>query len=136
VADQRTTELAGDDRWDEVAEALSLNHYRELLQQVSLAELQRATAAIHTAWILQSFILLVGMWMIAEPDKEKVPARLRRINADTLRGLQDDPMWRAWGRHMSLPRRAVLVKVLVLSGLGVLMVPGLLDAVEGYRDRL
>jgi hypothetical protein len=48
--------------------------------------------------------------------------------------LQADPMWRIWGRHLSLPRRAVLVKVLVL--LGVLMVPGLLDAVEGYRDRL
>jgi hypothetical protein len=136
VASQHATELAGDDRWDEVAEALSLNRYRELLQQVSLAELQRATAAIYTAWILQSFVLLVGVWMIAEPDKEKVPARLRRINAHTLRSLQADPMWRIWGRHLSLPRRAVLVKVLVLSGLGVLMAPGLLDAVEGYRDRL
>jgi hypothetical protein len=50
--------------------------------------------------------------------------------------VQDDPMWRTWGRHLSLPRPAVLVKVLVLSGLGVLMVPGLLDAVEGYRDQL
>jgi hypothetical protein len=104
--------------------------------QVSLAELQSATAATYTAWILQSFVLLAGMWMIAEPDKEKVPARLRRINAHTLRSLQNDPIWRTWGRHLSLPWRAVLVKVLDLSGLGVLMVPGLLDAVEGYRDRL
>jgi hypothetical protein len=137
LANQRKAELAGAGDWEQAAAAMSLARLREVLDTVSLGELQHAAAATSTAWAFQIMIVWVGVWRLAERDDDQAPEPLRRITADTLRRMQDDPMWSLWGRHLSpLPRGSGRVRTLAVVTLGLCMLPDLLVGVEGYRDRL
>jgi hypothetical protein len=135
LADHQAAELAGTDTCNEVMPARMLHRLRALVQTASLDELQRAVAAVWMAWTYQSLVLLVSMARIAGMDETKMPA-WPQITANTVRKLQEDPVWMLWGRYQLFPNRGRLRATLVVAGLGLLLVPGMLAAVEGYRDRL
>jgi len=136
LAGHREAQLAGTDASDQAAAAMSLARLREVLESASLTDLQRAVAAVYMAQAFQTLALLVGMARVGGRDDTQMPA-WPQITPDTLRSLQDDPMWWTWGRHLGLsPNQAELPMVLAVTGLGLLVVPGMLAAVEGYRDRL
>jgi hypothetical protein len=131
------SQLAGINTFDRAAAAMTITRLREVLQTASLTDLQRALAALYKAWMFQALVLLIGMARVGGLDQTRMPA-WPHITPDTLRALQDDPVWWGWGRHLvgSALSRAGRPMVLVVAGLGLLMVPGMLAAVEGYRDRL
>jgi hypothetical protein len=136
LVDHYAAQLAGTDTCDEVIAAASLARFRAVARTASLAELQRAVAAVWMAWTHQGLVLLIGMARLAGVDETRMPA-WPQITAGTLRRLQDDPVWWIWGRHQGLfPHRAGPPTALVVAGLGLLVVPGMLAAVEDYRDRL
>jgi hypothetical protein len=137
LADHRAAQLAGTDTCDQATAAITVTRFREVLQTASLIDLQRAVAAVLLTGVFQNIVVLVGLVRAYGVDQTRLPA-WPHITSDTLRGLQDDPVWWRWGRyHLGLassqPRFPM---VLVVAGLGLLMAPGLLAAVEGYRDRL
>jgi hypothetical protein len=124
-------QLAGTDACDQAVAAMSLVRLREALQAASITDLQRAVAAVYMTRVFQTLVLLVEMARIAGLDETRMPA-WPHITADTLRGLQDDRMWWAWGRHVGLSlNQARLPMVLVVVALGLLVVPGMLVALEG-----
>jgi hypothetical protein len=132
----REAQLAGTDACDQAVAAMSITRLREALQAASITDLQRAVAAVYMIRVLQTLVLLIGMARVGGLDETRMPA-WPHITADTLSGLQDDPMWWAWGRHVGLSlNQAGLPMVLVVVALGLLVVPGMLVTVEGYRDRL
>jgi hypothetical protein len=136
LADHQAAQLAGTDTCDQAAAEMSITRLHEILKTASLADLQRAVAAVYLTRVFQTLVLLIGMARVGGMDQTQIPA-WPQIAPDTLRGLQDDPMWWAWGRHMGLSlNQARLPMVLVVNGLWLLMEPGMLAAVEGYRDRL
>ena len=134
----REAELAGEAAADEITHALSLRRYREVLEQVPF-ELLRAAAMLHVqVLIYQSVITMSGMWSIAAEqngDPETVPHGFREIDRAALEQMVDDPVFASWGANqdpfMRNPRDTV-----VLASLGLVQLPELLSAVEGYRDRL
>jgi hypothetical protein len=137
LADHYAAQLAGSDTCDQAIAAASITRLREVLQAASLTDLQRAVAAVYLTRVFQTIVLLIGMARLGGLDQTRMPA-WPQITPNTLRDLQDDPMWWGWGRHhIGLPlNRSGLPMVLVVDALGLLMVPCLLPAVEGYRDRL
>lgn len=136
LADHHAAQLAGTDTWNEVMTAHVLDRLRAMAQTASLEELQRALAAVWMAWLHQGLVFVIGMARIGGMDETKMPA-WPQITAGTLRELQDDPVWRLWGRYQGLfPHRGGPPTALVVAALSLLAVPGMLGAVEGYRDRL
>jgi hypothetical protein len=136
LGEHRQAQLAGTDGCDQAVAAMSVTRLRVALRTASITDLQRAAAAVYTTQAFQTLVLLIGMARIAGLDETRMPA-WPHITPDTLHGLQDDPMWWAWGRHVGLSlNQAGLPMGLVVLALGLLVVPGMLAAVEGYRDRL
>lgn len=136
LADHQAAELAGIDTCNEVMPARLLDRLRAIVQTASLDELQRAVAAVWMAWTYQGLVIFVGMARIGGMDETKMSA-WPQITADTVRKLQDDPVWMLWGQYQGLfPYRGGSPAGLVVAGLSLLVVPGMLAAVEGYRDRL
>jgi hypothetical protein len=137
LADHYAAQLAGTDTCDQAIAAVSITRLRQILQTASLTDLQRAVAAVYLTRVFQTIVLLIGMARVGGLDQTRMPA-WPQITPDALRDLQDDPMWWGWGRHhvgLSLNQSSVPM-VLVVDALHLLMVPGMLAAVEGYRDRL
>jgi hypothetical protein len=137
LADHHAAQLAGTDTCDQAIAAVSITRLRGVLQAARLTDLQRAAAAAYLARVLQTMVLLIWMARVGGLDQTRMPA-WPQITPDTLRDLQDDPVWWGWGRHhVGLPlHRSGLPMVLVVDALCLLEVSGMLTAVEGYRDRL
>lgn len=116
---------------------MTIARLREVLLNAILTDLQRALAAIYMTWVFQALVLLIGMARVGGLDQTRMPA-WPHITPETLRAMQDDPMWWGWGRHHVSPAlsRAGRPMGLAVAGLGLLMVPGMLAAVERYCDRL
>ena len=134
----REAELSGSTVADEIARALSLERFQEVLEHASYGELRRAATVYFEAWAFQSLILMAGMWSIAADangDPETVASGFREIDRSTIEHLMDDPGYRVWGSNLD-PFLRNLHDTLVLGSLGLLQLPELLRAVEGYRDAL
>ena len=134
----REAELAGQAAAEEIARALSLRRYREVLDQVPFELLRRAATVYAEAMMYQSIITMSGMWSVAAEhngNPETVAPRFREIDRTALEQMMDDPVFLSWGANqdplMRNPRDTV-----VLGSLGLVQLPELLRAVEGYRDRL
>lgn len=134
----REAELAGETAADEIAHALSLRRYREVLDEVPYELLRRAVTIYAEAMMYQSIVTMAGMWSIAAEsngDPETVAPGFREIDRAAVEQMVEDPVFRSWGASqdpfMRNPRDTV-----VLGSLGLVQVPELLCAVEGYRDRL
>jgi hypothetical protein len=135
----REAELAGTDDWDTLAHALSLNRYREMLDATSIEVLQRSAVAVFTAMALPGMITLMGTWPVIASRTgaiDTVPPLLRDVGPAVVSAMTDDPMWEQWGAYQGVANPRSIVLPLVMSTLGILMLPGMLASVEAYSDRL
>jgi hypothetical protein len=139
IDDQRQAELAGIDNWAEVARALNLKRYREVLAASSIEDLQRASGIVLSATALQSMIVMMGLWPTMASrngSTETVPVNLCSVGPDVIARLTADPLWEQWGRHQMTMIPGATVIPLVMATLGLLMLPSMLTAVEAYHGRL
>lgn len=134
----REAELSGSSIGDEIAQALSLNRFREVLDQTSFDDLRAAATVYSEACFYQSLIIMAGMWTLAAEANgtlETVAPGFRDIDRATVEELVGDPVFQSWGSHQD-PFMRNRHDCLVLGSLGLIQLPDLLKSIKGYRDRL
>ncbi|WP_027346533.1 hypothetical protein [Hamadaea tsunoensis] len=132
---QREAELQGDDCWEAMARAISVENLRSIVRTVPIADLQRATAATHMISIIEGLAILIGLPDLAGQTTE-LPAPLNRFNGQMIRRMQADPMWRSTSASSMTPRPRYRIRSLALAGLGLLLAPEQLEKTVAYEHRL
>jgi len=132
---QREAELRGEDIWSPLTRAISVDNLRSCVRTVPVADLQRATSTVYMISLVQTVVTLVGLPDLAGEPVD-LPAPINRFNGQMIRRMQADPMWSSTiGGSITLRHRN-RIRGLVLSALGLLQVPELLEQAEQYKDRL
>jgi hypothetical protein len=139
IESQRKAELEGTDAWAQVADALSISRYSEVLATCTIEDLQHSAGIALGAMAMQPMVVMMGLWPAMASmtgTSEAVPVGLRHLGPDVIARLTSDPVWQQWGRYQPAMTLKVGVIPLAMTTLGLLMLPRMLAAAEAYRDRL
>lgn len=132
---QQEAELRGEDLLEVVAQAISVNNLRSIVRTVSIADLQRATAAPYMISMMEGLAVLIGLPNLAGQAIE-LPAPLNRFNGQMIRRMQADPMFGSTVAGSITPRPRYRIRSLVMAALGLLLAPEQLEETVAYERRL